>query len=329
MWPAIFDYPDDRIFGAPVGTSIVSQLQSLADTTRSRLLLVLQQHEMTVGELCEALALPQSTVSRHLKLLADDGWVASRADGTSRLYRMVGELEPSARQLWQVVREQVGGAPAARRDRDRLRGVLAGRRARSDEFFRTAAASWDAMRTELFGARTELLPMLGLLQPDWTVGDLGCGTGQLTQLLAGSVRQVIAVDASEAMLRSARVRLNGLDNVEVRRGDLERLPLDDGLLDLGFVVLVLPYLPEPRLALAEAARVIRPGGRLLVADLMPHERDDYRQTMGHLWQGFAEDQMVGWMSEAGLQEVRYRPTPLEPGARGPMLFAAVGKKRDA
>ncbi len=312
-----------------MSNSIVARLQSLADTTRGRLLLLLEQHEVTVGELCEALALPQSTVSRHLKLLADEGWVALRPDGASRLYRMVVELDPSARQLWQVVREQVGDAPAARRDRERLRGVLAGRRARSDEFFRTAAGSWDRLRTDLFGARTELLPLLGLLEPEWTVGDLGCGTGQLTQLLAGSVRQIIAVDASEAMLQSARVRLNGLANVEVRQGELERLPIESGQLDLGFLVLVLPYLPDPRAALADAARVIKPGGRLLVADLMPHEHDDYRQTMGHLWQGFAEDQVRAWMGEAGLGEVRYRPAPLEPGAKGPMLFAAVGRRRGA
>ncbi len=307
-----------------MGTTIVTRLQALADTTRNRLLLLLERQELTVSELCEALLLPQSTVSRHLKVLADDGWVLSRADGASRLYRMpLPDLEPAARKLWQVVRDQVAETPAAVRDVERLRGVLAERRARSEEFFATAAGQWDRLRFELFGGRTELLPLLGLLDPAATVADLGCGTGHLAQSLAPFVAQVIAVDGSAAMLRAARARLAEIPNVDLRRGDLEELPLEDGAVDVAFLVLVLPYLAAPGAAIAEAARVLRPGGRLLLTDLVPHERAEYRQTLGHLWQGVSEAQLAEWCAGAGLRLATYHPVPLDAGARGTMLFTAV------
>lgn len=310
-----------------MGTTIVTRLQTLADPTRNRLLLVLERHELTVGELCEALQLPQSTVSRHLKVLADDGWVTSRADGASRLYRMtLADLDPGARRLWQVVREQVESQPSAARDADRLRSVLAERRSRSEEFFASAAGQWDRMRVELFGGRTELLPLLGLLDPSWTVADLGCGTGQLSQQLAPFVERVVAVDASAAMLRTARSRLGNLGNVEIRRGELESLPIDDRSIDAGLLVLVLPYVTEPIQVIAEAARALKPGGRLLVTDLMPHEKSEYRQTLGHQWQGFGENQVLEWFKTAGLSAGRYRALPPEASAKGPQLFGASASK---
>jgi ArsR family transcriptional regulator len=310
-----------------LGTTIVSRLQALADATRNRLLLLLERHELTVRELCAALQLPQSTASRHLKVLADDDWVVSRADGASRHYRMaVADLDPAARRLWQVVREQVAGTPAAVRDAERLRGVLAERRSQSEAFFASAAGQWDRLRTELFGDRTELLPLVGLLDPSWVVADLGCGTGQFTQLVAPIVRQVIAVDASAAMLRAAKARMRDVPNVEIRRGDLEALPIGDGAVDLACLMLVLPYVAEPAAVIAEAARALGRGGRLLVSDLMPHERSEYRHTLGHQRQGVSEVELLGWMAEAGVAQGRYLPLPLASEAKGPRLFTAVGIK---
>lgn len=280
-----------------------------------------------MSELCEVLQQPQSTVSRHLKVLADDGWVAPRADGASRFYRMSpGELEPAARRLWQVVRDQVVDTPSAARDAERLRGVLADRRARSDEFFATSAGQWDRLRTELFGARTELLPLLTLLDSGWTVADLGCGTGQLTQAVAPFVGKVIAVDASAAMLRGARARVGDLSNVEIRRGELEALPIDDGTLDAAFLVLVLPYATEPGRVIAEAARALRPGGRLMISDLATHDRSEYRQTLGHQWLGFSDPDVRTWLAEAGMRNVTYRVCSPESEAKGPLLFAAAGAR---
>lgn len=307
--------------------AIFDRMSALADPTRSRLLLVLERHELTVGELCQVLQLPQSTVSRHLKLLGDEGWVSARAEGTSRRYRMpTDRMDSGARQLWQLVRHEVGALPGAAQDAERLRSVLAQRSTRSREFFSSAAGEWDRLRAELFGRRADLLALLGLLDDGWTVGDLGCGTGQVAQSLAPFVRRVVAVDSSPAMLDAARARLAGLANVETREGELESLPIADGELDAALAFLVLHYVAEPGEAIAEAARALKPGGRLLVVDMMPHDREEYRQAMGHVWQGFEAGRMEGWMAEAGLVGCRYVPLPADPAAKGPTLFAASGRR---
>ena len=307
--------------------AIFDRMSALADTTRSRLLLLLERHELTVGELCAVLQLPQSTVSRHLKLLGDEEWVTGRAEGTSRRYRMPADrLDPSARRLWQLVREQVAALPAAGHDAERLRSVLSQRAARSQEFFSTAAGQWDRLRADLFGQRADLLGLLGLLDEAWTVGDLGAGTGQIAASLAPFVRRVVAVDSSAAMLDAARARLDAVDNADLRPGELEALPVDDGELDAAVAFLVLHYVAEPGMAIAEAARALKANGRLLVVDMAPHDREEYRQTMGHLWQGFSAERMETWMREAGLERFRYLPLPPDPAAKGPTLFAASARK---
>jgi ArsR family transcriptional regulator len=158
------------------------------------------------------------------------------------------------------------------------------------------------------------------------VGDLGCGTGELTATLAPFVARVIAVDQSRAMLAAARARLRDHANVELRHGDLEALPVADGELDAAVLLLVLPYVAEPAQANAEASRVLKPAGRLLVVDLTPHAREDYRQTMGHLWQGFSEEQMNRWLAQAGLEAPRYRTLPPDARAKGPALFCATARR---
>ena len=306
---------------------LFDRLSALADPTRSRVLLLLETQELTVSELCAVLQLPQSTASRHLKTLGDEGWVVSRSEGTSRIYSMTpSRLEPAARRLWAVVREQLGDSAAAAHDAERLRGVLAARRRKSEEFFSTAAGQWDRMRTELFGATTGLLAMLGLLDDRWTVGDLGCGTGQLAETVATFVHRVVAIDASAEMLAAARHRLQGISNVETRRGQLEALPVEDASLDAAMLSLVLHYVPEPQRAIAEASRVLRPGGRMLVVDMMPHDREEYRHTMGHVWQGFPLEQVEGWLADAGLTGIRTTRLPSDPQAKGPTLFAATARK---
>jgi ArsR family transcriptional regulator len=306
--------------------SVLDRLGVLADPTRTRLLLALDRHELAVSELCAVLQLPQSTVSRHLKVLADDGWVTARADGTSRHYALAPSLDAAARRLWQLVRGQIAEDVTAAQDGERLRSVLAERRTRSQEFFARSAGQWDALRDELFGARSELLALPGLLDESWVVGDLGCGTGELTATLAPFVARVIAVDQSRAMLAAARARLRDHANVELRHGDLEALPVADGELDAAVLLLVLPYVAEPAQAIAEASRVLKPAGRLLVVDLTPHAREDYRQTMGHLWQGFSEEQMNRWLAQAGLEAPRYRTLPPDARAKGPALFCATARR---
>ena len=307
--------------------AILDHLASLADTTRSRLLLLLDRRELPVSQLCAVMQLPQSTVSRHLKALADAGWVSARAEGASNVYTMTRELDAAARRLWALVREQVGSTPASAEDQRRLLASLSERRAKSQEFFSSSAGQWDRVRDELFGDRFHLAALAALAQPDWIVGDLGCGTGQVSAVLAPFVTRVIAVDASAAMLQAARKRLTLLDNIDLRRGDLEALPIDDGRLDLATIMLVLHHVPEPARAIAEVARVLKPGGRLVLVDMLPHDREVYRQQMGHLWLGFPEDQIRALLSEAGFETVRVVPLPPDSRVKGPGLFAATAVKR--
>jgi ubiquinone/menaquinone biosynthesis C-methylase UbiE len=307
--------------------AILDHLTSLADPTRSRLLLLLDRRELAVSQLCAVLQLPQSTISRHLKALGDAGWVSSRAEGPSNVYSMTRELDASARRLWTIVREQVGSTRAAAEDQRRLLAALSERRSKSQEFFSSSAGQWDRLRDELFGDRFHLASLAGLAQADWVAGDLGCGTGQVSAALAPFVARVIAVDASAAMLQAARKRLQHLNNIDLRRGDLEALPIDDGRLDLATIMLVLHHVPEPARAVAEVARVLTPGGRLIVVDMLPHDRDVYRQQMGHVWLGFSEDHTREMLGEAGFDDVRIVPLAPDSRAKGPGLFAATAVKR--
>lgn len=307
--------------------AVFDQLGTLADPTRSRILLLLEGTELTVSELCLVLRLPQSTVSRHLKILSDEGWVASRESGASRFYTLVpSRLEPFAKKLWLVVRQQVSSSAAAQQDARRRASVLDARRGEMRSFFSGAAGSWDQLRATLIGERGDLLALLDLLDDDWTVGDLGCGTGQLSAALAPVVKRVIAVDESSAMLSAARRKLSGVRNAEVRGGSLERLPLEDDELDVALLFLVTHLLVEPVKVFAEVRRALAPGGRLVVLDLTSHEREEYSLRMGHVWQGFTEEQLRGWMDAAGLAVTRYRVLPADPKASGPALFSLLARK---
>lgn len=306
-------------------SEIFDDLTVLADATRSRMLLLLERQELTVTELCAILQLPQSTVSRHLKTLLDAGWVASRREATSRYYTLaVDDRGPAARRLWALLREQLSGTPGADQDARRLKGVLSRRQSTSAQFFDSAAGQWDKLRAELFGPASHLQALPALVDERWTVGDLGCGTGQVTAVLAPFVARVIAVDRSGDMLQAARRRLRGVTNVDVRRGELEAVPIADGELDAATLLLVLHHIPDPAAVLTETARVLRPGGRLLLVDMLPHEHEEYRQQMGHVWLGFGEEQMQRLLAAAGFIRTRIVPLAPQPEVRGPALFVATG-----
>lgn len=310
-----------------VGPRVFDRMSALGDLARSRMLVLLEQGELTVSELVRIVQLPQSTVSRHLKVLADDGWVTSRQSGTHRYYRMVRELDEGARELWDLVRSDVAATGVLEVDRERADAVLRERRMRSEAFFASSAGAWDRLRDDLFGVGSDVLPLLGLLDPGWTVGDLGTGTGQLAARLAPFVRRVVAIDASPQMLEAAQTRLRGATNVDIRQGDLERLPVHEGELDVAICLLVLHYVVQPLEVLREARRGLRTGGRLVIVDMREHAREGYREEMGHVWPGFDEATLARWHREAGLEGFEYRPVPARADASGPALFVSTATRR--
>jgi len=302
---------------------LIGRLSSLGDENRLRLLVLLDRLELTVSELTAVVQLPQSSVSRHLKVLADDDWIRSRQEGTSRYYRLSDSLGEDARELWDVSRRAVEDAPWVGEDAERARAVVAARRQRSEEFFSESASRWDEVRAELFGRGADASALLGLLDPSWTVADLGAGTGALTAAVAPFVERAVAIDRSPEMLAAARGRLEPIENVDVREGELESLPLESETVDLALLVLVLHYVVDPRLVLEEARRVLKPKGRLVILDMRAHGREEYRQTMGHLWPGFREEQIRDWAAETGFATYRHTGLQPDPDAAGPLLFVGT------
>jgi ubiquinone/menaquinone biosynthesis C-methylase UbiE/DNA-binding transcriptional ArsR family regulator len=310
----------------PATLPLLDSLSALADATRCRMLAVVEDHELTVSELCTVLQLPQSTVSRQLKILSDAGWLASRRDGTSRYYTLALD-DDSRAQVWRITRDQLADRPSAAQDARRLERVLKMRTATSQKFFASTAGQWDLVRDDLFGRDFLTGALLSLLDDTWVVGDLGCGTGLATATIAPHVGRVIGIDASDEMLGAARTRLAAMKNVEWRTGTLEALPIKDHTLDAAVMLLVLHHIPSPAAAIAEAHRALKPGGRLLIVDMTPHHREEYRQQMGHVWLGFSDDQMRRLLAQAGFDHVRVANLPEDPGAKGPGLFVAAGRSK--
>lgn len=304
---------------------LFERLAALSDPTRVRLLRLLALEELAVGELARVVQAPQSTVSRHLKQLHAAGLVFRRSEGTAGLYVLDAErLDEAAAALWAVVQDQVGEGWGE--DLARLESVLALRTVDSRAFFGRVAGRWDELRTSLFGTEFMLPTLLHLLPSDVCVADLGCGTGGVVALLAPVCARVVGVDREEAMLEAAARRVEGLANVELVRADLDDLPLPDASVDVALCMLVLHHIPEPGAVFAEVARTLRPGGRLLVLDMVEHGRDEWRTTMGHQHQGFAERALAELACDAGLEPARRSLLPPAPDAQGPPLFVALFRR---
>ncbi|MFM7809199.1 MAG: ArsR/SmtB family transcription factor [Planctomycetota bacterium] len=310
--------------GAERSNELLGRLAAMGDLVRWRVLALLEREELGVGEVARTLQVPQSTASRHLKALLDGGWVARRSEGPSGLYRLAGPAMPAeSRTLLELAKPALDRHPEASQDLARLASVLADRRVDSRAFFGRVGGEWSDVRRDLFGAHLTPLSLLDLLDPEWTVADLGCGTGEASELLTQVVRRVIAVDREKAMLDAARKRLKGARHVDFRQGSLESLPMKDGEADAAVLMLVMHHVPEPAAALREAGRVVRPGGLVLVVDLVPHDRKAYAAGMGHLHMGFAEPALRQMARVAGVTLVRHRALPAEPRTAGPSLFAAT------
>ncbi|MCU0242859.1 MAG: metalloregulator ArsR/SmtB family transcription factor [Vicinamibacteria bacterium] len=304
----------------------VAWMDSLADPIRLRLLRLLDSAELGVVDMVDILQLPQSTISRHLKLLAERGWIKSRAEGAANLYALrLQELTPTLRRLWPVVREQTDGWEAVRQDRLRFDRGRVERRRGTEAFFARSAGQWDRLRREQFGHAFGDAALRGLLPRGYCVADLACGTGIVAATLAPHVARVIAVDQSSAMLRAAARRFAGFGNVELRRGALEDLPIKDRVCDAALLILALAYVDDAGRVLREAARIVKPKGRIVVVDVLRHDREEFRRRMGQNHNGFTGEELGRIIGEAGIVVDHCAPLAPEPGAKGPAMLLACGQ----
>lgn len=304
-------------------------LSALAEPVRLRMLRLLEMEELSVGEVAKIVQMPQSTASRHLKTLNEVGLIVKRSVGTATLYRLLlDDLTPEIRSLWIAVREQLSTEPGQDDDTNRLKLVIAERRMDSKDFFGRVAGDWNEIRHSLFGEGFTAPALLALIDPRWTIADLGCGSGDVTRYLMPHVEEVVAVDQSEAMLHAAQSRLSECENVRFVASDLEALAIDDESVDAAVLSLVVHHIEDPSQVLREARRILRKtrgGGVLLVIDMLAHDREEYRRTMGHRHLGFSRDGISEHLKDAGFSSVHVHELPTSTDSRGPGLFVASGR----
>lgn len=308
-------------------------LKAVADGTRRGVLTVLHAHELNVSELVEVLSQPQSTVSRHLRVLREAGLIRDRRDGNTVLYSVHQTSDGgSGSDLSARLLEWLKGQPLPVSVRARLDGVIRARGQMSVRFFDRVGRQWDALREESFGTQFHLEAFLSLLPREWVVADIGTGTGYLLPVLARHFERVIGVDPVARMLDAARhrVEFHGLDNVDLRGGDLAVLPVSDASVDLAIASLVLHHVPAPRDALAELSRVVRPGGHILIVEQMSHRGEAFRERMQDRWWGFDPEELIDHLGSVGFADVRSVPlTTVERARDAPELFVVTGQKVSA
>jgi ArsR family transcriptional regulator len=280
--------------------------RALADPTRLRILALLRAMELSVGELAQVLGQSQPRVSRHVKILADAGLAERRKEGSWVFLGLgdtarVGPLLESI-DAWRLLEPGDHWAVA---DAARLAAVRADRAAAAERYFESHAAEWDAIRS-LHVAESQVEAAMLRALGGHSIGnlvDIGTGTGRMLALFGGSSASAIGVDRSPEMLRMARANLAqaGVPRFDLRQGDMYALPLASGSADTVIIHQVLHYAQQPAAAVGEAARLLAPGGRLLIVDFAPHDREELRDQDAHVRLGFADEQIAAWLAAAGLE----------------------------
>ncbi len=279
----------------------------LGDEARLRLLRVLDQDRFNVKELTGILGLAQSGVSRHLGLLKEAGLVAEERDGSYTFYRLAPAVRDEKKgALWPVLQAQfrdAAGSAALKADEARLQEVL---RLRRENFEHVSPDTRDGRQLVPGRSWAAWSRAMSLLLPPLDVADLGCGEGYLTVETARWARRVVAVDRSTGVLDRAKALAarKRLTNITWKKGELEKLPIDDGTMDVALLSQALHHAGEPAAALAEAARILKPGGRLLILDLRRHDETWVREKLGDQWFGFSDDHLTGLLTRAGFKEIR-------------------------
>lgn len=287
-------------------------LRAAGEETRLRVLALLTAGELSVSDLTDILGQSQPRISRHLKLLVESGLVVRHREGAWAFFRLAdrGSVMPALRPLLDAVNV---ADPQIAADRARLEAVRRQRAQAAQSYFARLAPEWDRLRSLHASEQSVEAAVLDALgeKPILNMLDLGTGTGRMVQLLAPHAARAVGLDASHAMLSVARANLEkaGLTRVELRQGDIHAPPVESGSFDLVIIHQVLHYLDDPARALREAARLLSPGGRLLVVDFAPHTLEFLREGQAHRRLGFAREQVAGWMAEAGLDCTLTRDLP--------------------
>jgi ArsR family transcriptional regulator len=290
----------------------VEVLRAAGEPTRLRILALLAREELAVLELCRVLDQSQPRVSRHLKLLAEAGLVERFPDGAWVFYRLAGAGHADAL-VGEVLQRIDASDPVLTRDAERLSAVFAERAGEAGEYFARNAARWDEIRS-LYVADSDVeAAILAAAGPGpfRRLVDLGSGTGRMLTLLGPHAEAAVGLDLSQQMLNLARTRVTeaGLARCELRHGDIFGTRLPGEYADLVVVHQVLHYLADPAAAVREAARIVAPGGKLLIADFAPHKLEFLREQHQHRRLGFAEPEMARWLADAGLADVRVTALP--------------------
>ena len=280
----------------------LAALRALAEETRLRVLVLLAEGELSVSDLTEILSQSQPRISRHLKVLVESGLVERHREGAWAFFRLA-DLG-AARLLQPLLASLDRSDRRLAEDLERLKAVREQRDRAAQAFFARLAPQWDSVRSLHISEEAVEAAILDVVapRPDETLLDLGTGTGRVLQALAPRVARAVGLDASHAMLSVARANLEraGIGRVELRQGDIYAPPFARGLFDIVIIHQVLHYLDDPSRAVSQAARLVAPGGRLLVVDFAPHRLDFLRDNSGHRRLGFAAEQVSGWLEEAGL-----------------------------
>ena len=288
----------------------IRTLKALADPLRLRMLAAVAEEELTVGEVQEVVASMQSAVSRNLAILREAGFVQDRKEGTSVFFSLRADMPAPADRVFQSLRGSLGDLPEAKQDKARLEACRKRKLERSRDYFESLAGDWEDLRKVCFEDRLTSVVIEKLLPRNLVLADIGCGTGSLSVELARFAQRVVAVDLSQEMLRRARARAaeKRLANIDFRSGNALKLPLDTGSVDAAFCVMVLHFITDPQAAVAELCRIVKPGGSVIVVDLVAHEQQWMREEMAHRWLGFSREAVTGWLRGAGADAVEYQGT---------------------
>lgn len=287
--------------------STLKNLRLLADPSRLRILLLLSREELSVAELQDIMSMGQSRISTHLSQLKQAGLVEDRRDGKSIYYRLRprrGREEESFSKLISVLQEASAEIPEAEHDSDALRLVMRRRQDKVRAYFDELAGKFGRHYVPGRSWRG-LAETLLMLLPPMVIADLGAGEGTFSQLLARRAKKVIAIDSSEKMVEygGSLARKHGVKNLEYRLGDIEDIPIRNGAVDLAFFSQALHHAQHPERAVAEAWRILKPGGRIVVLDLVRHGHQEARELYADVWMGFSEVEVERFLKSAGFHKV--------------------------